>query len=62
YEQIRHVLLFSVCSYMVGLLVSRGWENMTYEELEEYLKCREQEERQAAIMWSTGSFQGVAVR
>jgi hypothetical protein len=27
---------------------------MTYEELEECLKYREQEERQAAIMWSTG--------
>jgi len=33
---------------------------MTYEELEEYLKYREQEERQAAIMWSTGSFQHLA--
>jgi hypothetical protein len=35
---------------------------MTYEELEEYLKYREQEERQAAIKWSTGSFKGVSVR
>ena len=35
---------------------------MTYEELEECLKYREQEERQAAIMWSTGSFKGVSVR
>jgi hypothetical protein len=27
---------------------------MTYEQLEEYLERREQEEREAAIMWSTG--------
>jgi hypothetical protein len=27
---------------------------MTYEELEQFMKNREQEERQAAIMWSTG--------
>jgi hypothetical protein len=32
----------------------RNISNMTYEELEEYLKYKEQEERQAAIMWSTG--------
>jgi hypothetical protein len=35
---------------------------MTYEELEEYLKYREQEERQAAIMWSTGRFPGYPPR
>jgi hypothetical protein len=33
---------------------------MTYEELEECLKYREPEERQAAIMWSTGSNQHLA--
>jgi hypothetical protein len=27
---------------------------MTYEQLEEYLERREQEERLAAIIWSTG--------
>lgn len=29
-------------------------DTMTYEELEEYLKGRNIENRQAAIMWSTG--------
>jgi hypothetical protein len=33
---------------------------MTYEELEEYLKYREQEERQAVVMWSTGRNQHLA--
>lgn len=27
---------------------------MTYEELEEFMKNREEKNRQAAIMWSTG--------
>ena len=33
---------------------------MTYEELEEFIKNMEEKNRQAAIMWSTGSFQRLA--
>ena len=35
-------------------------DTMTYEELEEYLKGRNIENRQAAIMWSTGRNQHLA--
>lgn len=33
---------------------------MTYEELEEFIKNREEKNRQAAIMWSTGRNQHFA--
>jgi hypothetical protein len=54
-KQLKLLVWVYAISYFL-LIVSfwRNISNMTYEELEEYLKYKEQEERQAAIMWSTG--------